>query len=534
MRHKHLAARKRPFLHSQIGERVDAGHKPSVEPHFLRNAVPEARSVYRHAVAALGNAFNRNRDTPRNRYAAENSLCSIFLSQRLFLIGKHRRVAKRNRAAVLRQGVWCHEEHRDYLLRSAVEDYAVEVHRRGQIVLENGHYHFRRPLHRFRHLRRIVGVHRVTLHVGIQAASLRKAVAGRRAEAHYAHLLVQPLQRQYVGIVFKHRDGGGKQPAVHHLGRSGVDSSAKPFYIHRLIRVKPSRIFITQYLLARLVNSFLHLAAFLVCGNHGFVALAYLVRLKKHVGTGHHRRHSVSLAVHVRPAHLQRVSENQPLESHIVLKQLGSHLLAKRGGTVAGLQRGYVEMTHHHARQPGAYIAPERDKLGRLQLDERTVHHRQRLVRVLVGVAMPREMLCRRKHAVVLQAFGVCHGLPGHIVRVFAERARPDYRVRRIAVHVHRRREIQVHPGHPAFRRHLLAVVVQQTVVLYRSESHVFRETRGVVHTHRQSPLAVKPYHYRQLRDSIGVIGQFRVVFQRPFRKIYEPYIVVFDQSLHR
>ena len=84
----------------------------------------------------------------------------------------------------------------------------------------------------------------------------------------------------------------------------------------------------------------------------------------------------------------------------------------------------------------------------------------------------PGKVFCRRELAAVLRAANEQRRQPRHALRVLAERARVDHRVRRIVVHVDDRREVDVNPDRAPFLRDRSADVVGIRVARRRGNRH--------------------------------------------------------------
>ena len=147
-----------------------------------------------------------------------------------------------------------------------------------------------------------------------------------------------------------------------------------------------------------------------------------------------------------------------------------------------------------------------------------------------VGVAMPREMLCTRKHSSTLKPFGIKDGFCRHIIGIFAVRAQPYYGVQRITVDIHDGSEIDIHPYFMTFARHLFTKFIKELFVLYSAEHHIFRETRRVWHTHCQSPFAVEGHCHWHPRHTVGIVGDNGMVLSRTDRAV-SPSEMIFSHS---
>ena len=149
-------------------------------------------------------------------------------------------------------------------------------------------------------------------------------------------------------------------------------------------------------------------------------------------------------------------------------------------------------MSYHHARKSGIGVGLERHKVDRLDACKRAVDNRQRLMRVLLRVAVSGEMLSHRQHTAVLKTARVSHYFVCNVFGILAKRARADYGVQRVAVDIGSRGEIHIHTYLFAFASHFASVFIDEHIVLHGAEHHVFRKTRSVGHAHRQSPFAVE------------------------------------------
>ena len=139
-------------------------------------------------------------------------------------------------------------------------------------------------------------------------------------------------------------------------------------------------------------------------------------------------------------------------EPELVAQQVGHDAGAGRGGTV-GVERRHEEVAGHHGLHADVDGGPERHELAPAQHLGRGGDRGQRVVRVDGRLAVPREVLDAGGHPRRLQPGDERGRVHGHEIGVGAERAHADDRVRRVAVGVGARRQVEIDPGRPQQRR---------------------------------------------------------------------------------
>ena len=112
-------------------------------------------------------------------------------------------------------------------------------------------------------------------------------------------------------------------------------------------------------------------------------------------------------------------------------------------------------------------------------------------MRIDLGVAVSREMLQCREHAVLLQAVHVCLHQLRHGARVLAERADIDDRIERIVVDVGVGREVDVDPDGAAFDGGDAADRVGVALIAGRAGGHDHRKRRRADDAHPRAPLEI-------------------------------------------
>ena len=136
------------------------------------------------------------------------------------------------------------------------------------------------------------------------------------------------------------------------------------------------------------------------------------------------------------------------------------------------------EVARHHESGAGLDRRAERHQLERVEAGPRRADHRQREVRVGLGIAVTGEVLRGGEHPVVLQPADVGRDQPAHQEWILAERSGVDDRIGGIVVDVRDRRKGEVDPDRAALERgdppHLVGVLFAPR----RGHAHIGGEGR--------------------------------------------------------
>ena len=97
------------------------------------------------------------------------------------------------------------------------------------------------------------------------------------------------------------------------------------------------------------------------------------------------------------------------------------------------------------------------------------------MMRVGFGVAMTREMLHRRKHAVILECQGICSAFTSNIIRIFAETTESYHRIIWFVVDINIWSEIDIDTYSDTLFSDLAAHFRNERVVGYCAECHLIR-----------------------------------------------------------
>ena len=97
------------------------------------------------------------------------------------------------------------------------------------------------------------------------------------------------------------------------------------------------------------------------------------------------------------------------------------------------------------------------------------------MMRVGFGVAMTREMLHRRKHAVILERQGICSAFTSNIIRIFAETTESDHRIVWFVVDINIRSEIDVDTDSNTLLSDLATHFRDERIVGYCAQCHLIR-----------------------------------------------------------
>jgi hypothetical protein len=135
------------------------------------------------------------------------------------------------------------------------------------------------------------------------------------------------------------------------------------------------------------------------------------------------------------PAHVEGVGHGEALEPHLVAKEVGEDRPRDRGGRF-GVQGGIADVRAHHGRRSGREGASEREELAPVERLAIGGHVGSREVRIEGRVAVPWEVLRRRRDTCALRSAHPCRRELGDALRVITEGARADHRVARLDVHV--------------------------------------------------------------------------------------------------
>ncbi|MEM6750724.1 MAG: hypothetical protein AAF612_09665 [Planctomycetota bacterium] len=166
------------------------------------------------------------------------------------------------------------------------------------------------------------------------------------------------------------------------------------------------------------------------------------------------------------------------------------------------------DVGRHDGGDAGVDGFDKRRQLAGLQLVDRVGHAREVVVAVDVGVAVAREVLGARRDALLLHAPDQGRAQLGHAVRVGAERAVADHRVRGVGVQVEHRGEVQVEAGGPQLAPDQTAQGASPLGVAQAAElTHRRRRRKPPGQTHHAAALLVDHQQHppgRPLADRLG------------------------------
>ena len=134
--------------------------------------------------------------------------------------------------------------------------------------------------------------------------------------------------------------------------------------------------------------------------------------------------------------------------------------------------------------------------LGFTDIFQFLLHRREVFVRVGLCVAMPRKMLHRWQHPIVLKGQRILESAFCHGLRVLSEAAHSDDRIRGLAIHVDVRREVNIHADAPALLGNLTPHLADKIHILNGAKSHLIWVRHAVVDSHAEAPLAVDANHH--------------------------------------
>jgi hypothetical protein len=226
-------------------------------------------------------------------------------------------------------------------------------------------------------------------------------------------------------------------------------------------------------------------------------------RHQQHVGAGEQRAHRDlarrQRALHA--AHVECVGDDQPAEAELAAQHAGQDLRAQRRRHVRSLaEPRHREVSRHHRVDSRRDRALERQQLDAPQLGAVAGHRRQREVAVRVDVAVAGEVLAAREQPRGLHALDERAAEPCDELRVLAEAAHVDDRVRGVAVDVEHRREdpveaerLRLLAGHAAHR-------FRERRAAGRADEHLVAELRRARQPEPHAALEVAGEQQRHLR----------------------------------
>src|SRR5690554_8052211 len=111
--------------------------------------------------------------------------------------------------------------------------------------------------------------------------------------------------------------------------------------------------------------------------------------------------------------------------------------------------------------------------------------HRQRMVRIAVGISMPRKMLAYRHYAAILQPPHIGYGFSCYIFGLLPKGAMPNDGIVGIAVHIGHGSHVYMDTQHAHLTGNFKSHKVNQAVVAQSPQSHGIRKGGQVLETHR-------------------------------------------------
>ncbi len=138
-------------------------------------------------------------------------------------------------------------------------------------------------------------------------------------------------------------------------------------------------------------------------------------------------------------------------------------------------------------------------------------------MRIHVRVAVTGKMFGAGEHIAVLQAHHILEGLGRHVRAVFAVRALIDDRVGGVVVHVHIGREVDLHPEAAALSGDVAPHVINQFVVLHRTEHHGAGVGDGAgAEAHPETVFVIARNHEWHARaGGLVAVGEFGLLLHR-------------------
>ena len=174
--------------------------------------------------------------------------------------------------------------------------------------------------------------------------------------------------------------------------------------------------------------------------------------------------------------------------------------MRQAGGQSASFRElWHIQMSHHDAIYACIDGLLERIKLNAVHAGTCEIQRRERLVRVHIRIAMPREMFSYCYHTASLQALHIGYDLARHVGRVFPEGARIDHWVIRVVVHIGHRGEVHCDAKFAHLAGTLQSVGINQRIFLNTPQHTVAWIRHSIRHAHAQSPLTIAGDHHRDV-----------------------------------
>ena len=304
------------------------------------------------------------------------------------------------------------------------------------------------------------------------------------------------------------------EPAVQRLVFGRVQVGHEPLHLDGLPAGQTQRILVSQYLFTFLVDELLRKLAI---GNRlgdGF-ELSLGIRGVQHDVVARQQGQQRRGAEGRSPFHFQGVGEDEPLETQRVAQQVVHDFARERGRSARRVQRGDIQVAHHDARQPAVDVAFEGFYLHAQEPLFAVGHEWQRVVRILRGVAVAREMFGHRHYPLGFEPPRIGDALGRDVVERLSERAFADNRIAGVAVDVEHRGKVDLYAHATALSAYGPPVFIEKRVVLNGSQGHVEGKLGRVGQAHGQPPFAVEGHEQRNLRQSLAVVGEGRLVLHR-------------------
>ncbi len=235
---------------------------------------------------------------------------------------------------------------------------------------------------------------------------------------------------------------------------------------------------------------------------------------ERHVGTGLQRHDGAErvAVLLVDRLHEQRVGDDDAVVADGLAQQAGQDG-ARQRGRMLRVDLRVDDVGRHHGRRRGRVTLrmrerAERAQLERLELGDRLVDRRQRVVRIHVGVAVAGEVLDAAGHAFAQRAAHPGAGQARDGVRILAEAALGDHRIARVVVDVEHRREVPVDAQAAQAARDGRADLFAQGLVVDGAQRHRGGRLRQEGGAHHRAAFLVDADQAVRAHDLAQVAGE--------------------------
>ncbi len=144
---------------------------------------------------------------------------------------------------------------------------------------------------------------------------------------------------------------------------------------------------------------------------------------------------------------------------------------------------------------------------------------------------MPRKVFCSGKNTIALKPASIGQALSANQFGIVAKASHADYRVFRIAVHIHHGGKIHVN-SHPfALFGNLAPHFVDQIIVLNSAQCHLIRIGNGLSEAHGQAPFGINGNEKGRSGVLLPFVGLIQLRFWRAFKKANSANIVLLNES---